>query len=149
MNRRSSSQELQARAAPLGARRRRGEILRRVPPQLGDAIVPLRPAPAGAQGDVGVTVERVRLHVAREAQYALVTTHQGAVLLPPAAPELRPRELRQAVEAEDQLDHGARGAPQIARSRPCQYGSRSLRLYSLPFGSRGMLSTKSIERGAL
>lgn len=54
-----------------------------------------------------------------------------------------PTSLRRIASLE-----AARG-PQILRSRPAQYGSRSFRLYSLPLGSRGICAIKSIVRGHL
>src|SRR5262249_30802720 len=93
--------------APLGGGARAGEVLDAVPPQLGHPVEILRRTAVTTQRLTEGRRHRVHLHVALEPEGARELADQGAVGLQPVVLELLAREVGQAAEAEDELDHDA------------------------------------------
>ena len=73
--------------------------------------------------------QRVDLHVALHTQRWGQLLHEGPVLVEPVALELLTREMWQAAEAEDELDHDGLGKTFRRKQCACPTGQSSARAY--------------------
>src|SRR5262249_41745635 len=101
-----------------------GNVLERIPPQLGDAVEHLRRLAARADPGVHRVRAGVHLHIAADAQHPAVPLHQRRMVLEPVFLEFLPRQMRQALQAEAELDHGA-----VAPHTP-SHGEKTMNLVS-------------------